>query len=130
MIPVYYLSWHYTRAFRHILDIYKNVIFFSLNFFSIKILFRTIFRPLKKNIEVKKENNEDDPNSEIGIVTFLMTLLGSVLRLVTIVVGILSAIFVFVFWALVFIFWALLPLILTFIFVAGLISFLIYGDIF
>lgn len=129
MIPVYYLSWHYTRAFKHILDIHKNVIFFSLNFFSIKTLFKTIFRPLKKNVEVKKKN-VDDPGSEIALVTVLMVIVGVVVRMSTIVLGLLSAVAVFFFWALVFIVWTLLPLILAFLFFAGLISFMKYGNVF
>lgn len=130
LIPVYYLSWHYTRAFKHILDIYKNVIFFSLNFFSIKTLFRTIFRPLKKNVQVKKTKNDEDPGSEIALVTVLMVIVGVVLRLLTIIAGLFSAILVFIFWAFVFIFWTLLPLILAFLFFAGLISFIKYGNVF
>ena len=129
LIPVYYLSWHYTRAFKHILDIHKNVIFFSLNFFSIKTLFKTIFRPLKKNVEVKKKN-VDDPGSEIALVTVLMVIVGVVVRMSTIVLGLLSAVAVFFFWALVFIVWTLLPLILAFLFFAGLISFMKYGNVF
>lgn len=129
LIPIYYLSWHYTRAFRHILDIHKNVIFFSLNFFSIKTLFKTIFRPLKKNVEVKKKN-ADDPGSEIALVTVLMVAVGIIVRVTTIVFGMLSAIAVFFFWALVFIVWTLLPLILAFLFFAGLISFMKYGNVF
>ena len=129
LIPIYYLSWHYTRAFRHILDIHKNVIFISLNFFSIKTLFKTIFRPLKKNVEVKKKN-ADDPGSEIALVTVLMVAVGIIVRVTTIVLGMLSAIAVFFFWALVFIVWTLLPLILAFLFFAGLISFMKYGNVF
>lgn len=130
LIPVYYLSWHYTRAFKHILDIHKNVIFFSMNFFSIKTLFRTIFRPLKKNVEVKKIKNADDPNSEVALVTVLMVIVGVIVRILTIVLGLFSAIVVFFFWSLVFIVWTLLPLILAFLFFAGLISFMKYGNVF
>lgn len=130
LIPIYYLSWHYTRAFKHILDVYKNVIFFSFNFFSIKTLFITIFRPLKKKVEVKKEKRDDDPGSEIFVVTLLMTILGIFIRLFTITAGMFSATVVFLFWAIVFIIWVLLPLVLAFLFFAGLISFMKYGNFF
>lgn len=130
LIPIYYLSWHYSRAFKHVLDIYKNVMFFSLNFFSIKTLFSTIFRPFKSPIEVKKSKNKDDANSEIAIVTFLMVCLGLFVRTATIITGILFAILVFFFWAIVFVFWAVLPIVLMFLLFAGLISYLKYGHIF
>ncbi len=129
LIPIYYLSWHYTVAYKHILDVYKNVIFFSVNFFSIKSLFKTIFRPFKKTVEVKNVEKQDDPESEIFLVTVLMIILGVTLRLATITIGMLTAIAVFIFWAFVFVFWTILPLVLLFLFFAGLISFLRYGNI-
>lgn len=119
LIPAYYLSWHYTTAFAHILAVYRNIVFFSYNFFSIKLLFKTIFQPFRS----RSEAGSDEKDREMMLVTIVVGLVGFLVRIATILCGLLSFILTFVFWTAVFIFWIVLPFLSLGLFAAGLISF-------
>ena len=120
LIPAYYLAWHYTTALGHILTLYRNVVFFSFNFFSIPELLRTIFRPFRTR-EFVSHKSEDQ---EHIIVTVVMGVVGFLVRTVTIICGFCSFLLTFVFWLSVFLLWLSLPIVSVLIFTAGLIRFL------
>jgi hypothetical protein len=120
LIPAYYLSWHYTTAFAHILRIYRNVVFFSVNFFSIKLLLRTLFRPLRRS-PIASTRPED---AEHAVVTFIMSFMGFMIRTVTVICGLCSLIITLAFWLAVFCLWVVLPFVSLGLFSVGLISFL------
>ncbi len=119
LIPAYYLAWHYTSAIAHLLAIYRNVVFFSFNFFSIKILFRTLFMPFSRKNKVAK--NEED--REHLVVTIMMSLLGFIIRTATVICGACAMLLVFLFWTLMLCIWMVLPFVAIILFIFGMISF-------
>lgn len=119
LIPAYYLAWHYTSAIAHLLAIYRNVVFFSFNFFSVKILLRTIFRPFRRTRYI----TTDPANQEHIIVTIMMSFIGLCVRAVTIVCGSLAVILACVFWTVVMFVWLALPFVSVVLFIFGMLSF-------
>lgn len=119
LIPAYYLAWHYTSAVAHLLAIYRNVIFFSFNFFSVKILLRTLFRPFRRKHVV--ETNPE--NRETILVTIIMSIIGFLVRTVTVICGLCAALLIFLFWAVVLCVWLVLPFVAIVLFIFGILSF-------
>lgn len=119
LIPAYYLSWHYTSAIVHILAIFRNVVFFSFNFFSVKILLRNIFRPFRRTRYISK----DPADQEHVIVSIMMSFIGFCVRTVTIVCGLLAVLLACVFWTVVICVWIVLPFLSVVLFIFGMLSF-------
>jgi hypothetical protein len=115
LIP-YYFAWHYSRGIKSLLEIWVNYLWFVWNFFSVRLLIKTLFKPYRKINEYTKLI---DIENESKIVTFIMSLVGFVLRSVVIVVGISAALLILIFGLSLFILWFLLPFILLIILITG-----------
>lgn len=115
LIP-HYLKWHYTRAIAELVEVWGNYLWCTTNYFSIKVLIKSFFKPFKK----VKETTKTDEQKEAGIVTFMMSIFGIIIRLVIITAGIFSWILILIFGFLVFLVWLVLPFIMLFIFFSGL----------
>ncbi len=119
LIPAYYLAWHYTSAIAHILAIFRNVVFFSFNFFSVTTLLRTMFRPFRRTRYV----STNPANQEHIIVTIVMSFIGLCVRTVTVVCGIFATVLACIFWTAVICVWLALPFISVVLFIFGMLSF-------
>jgi hypothetical protein len=86
IIP-YYFSWHYSQGTISYFKIWKNLVWFLWNFFSIKILLKTFFAPFEK----LKENYSGGLDIENWlssiVVTSLMRLVVMIARSAIIVLG-------------------------------------------
>lgn len=108
----YYLSWHYKEALVGIYNIWRNLLWFILNFFSIKTLFKTFFAPFLRLKENYKGGLDLGNFFETLVVTTLMRLVGMILRTMVIVAGIFVWIFFIFLGAVFFALWFVLPFLL------------------
>ena len=107
--------WHFYETPKFLFGVWKNYILFALNYFSLPLLFKSLFAPWRKY----KWNY---PRG-INVAEFFNTLisnvfsrfLGALMRIVLIIFGILFQIFVIFAGFIIFLLWLLLP----FIVIAG-----------
>lgn len=117
----YYLVWHYTGALKRLTIIYRDIVFFITDFFSLKILLKSFFAPWRRLGEEYPKNffNLTEILSTL-IVNFLMRLVGMFIRLILIFVGILTLSLIVLMYPICVIFWLALPLFILLLFVGGL----------
>lgn len=122
LIFPHYISWHYTRGLSDLIRLYKNIIWFIWNFFSIKVFLKTILSPFKRlDVRARNKFNLEDVFSAI-VTNLLMRILGFVLRSFFIILGLLIEILFIVTAVVFFILWLLVPFILLAMLVAGFIA--------
>jgi len=109
-LPISYLLWHYTTAWTDLLRLYKNFSWFLWNFFSIRILFETLFSPWHRI----KEHAEKDTGGLLGsiILNLILRLIGFFARAATIVWGILALVLFSILFSVFFVLWAFLPILI------------------
>lgn len=121
IIP-YYFTWHYGQGFISYFKIWKNLIWFLWNFFSIKILLKTFFTPFQK----LKENYAGGLDIEGWLTSFaittLMRIVGMISRGIIIILGlIILSVFIVLGFIGIFI-WLTLPFIISVIIVFSIIA--------
>jgi len=121
LITPYYLKWHYSKAIFSIFEIWKNLMWFLWNFFSIKILLKTFFSPFERLKEKYSGGLDIENFMSAMIVNLIMRLIGIVIRTTIIIFGLLVCIFFVILGIFGFIIWFFLPLILVYIFIISLI---------
>lgn len=117
----HYLAWHYGRALAEFSHIYRDIIGFVYNFFSIGILLRSYFAPWRRMGEDYPEDKFDF--ASIGstlVVNTIMRLVGIFMRTVIIIVGLLMLFLVAIFYPVLLFVWLLWPLLIPFLFLLGL----------
>ncbi|MEQ1500066.1 MAG: hypothetical protein ABL917_01685 [Parcubacteria group bacterium] len=116
----YYLLWHYGLALKDIKNIWFNFIAFVYNFFSIPVLFSTIFAPW--------ERIKDYGNSAIWesfIFNSLMRIVGVCIRSLFIFIGLLSVLVTIFAGVIVYFFWFFGPFMILNIFIWGINQFFV-----
>lgn len=115
-----YLKWHYTKALLSTFSLWKNILVFLFNFFSIKSLLGNFFTPWKR----LADNYPKRFNLQIYFFTFLvntiMRVLGVILRSIVILIGLLTCLVYIVILPLTLIFWLALPPIIAWLIIKGL----------
>jgi hypothetical protein len=119
-LPFRYFLWHYTRAFRDIIGIWANAMWFVGNLFSVKTLVLTVFQPLKL-MQEEKGNFLTDPAvfAQNLLVNVIMRIVGAVTRLGLLLIALCGWGIFTVLAMLGLIAWVLLPPVLLGIFVTG-----------
>jgi hypothetical protein len=115
-----YLTWHYSRAFSDIFAIWRNITHFIFHFFSIPLLFRTLFAPWKR-IEAVRETEGLNLGDFLAtkIVNLIMRLVGAMMRTILIAVGLAVTGSVVVAGCFFFAAWTLLPVAVVVLVLAG-----------
>jgi uncharacterized membrane protein len=116
LIP-HYFSWHYSTALADLISFWENYLWFILNYFSIKLILRTLFKPYRHLTELTRTQ---DNKKELKIVTALAGIFGSVIRVVTVVVGILTFLLAFSLGLFIFLLWLILPFFILLIFLVSI----------
>jgi hypothetical protein len=124
LIIPYYFSWHYKRGIVDYFKVWKNLIWFLWNFFSIKVLFKTFFMPFQKLKEDYSGGLDIENFLSSIVVTTLMRMVGMFFRSVIIITGLIS-IFSFIILGLMgMVVWLTLPLIIVWFVITSIIALL------
>ncbi len=104
-----YFTWHYSEGTKSYLRIWKNYLKFFWRYFSIGLLSRTIFYPWRRDITSRGPGF--DPKEFLEALSFNLISrgVGAVVRLITIITGLIVETAVFVFGAFFFLVWLALP---------------------
>ncbi len=120
LIVPHYISWHYTKGVSDLIALFKNLVWFIWNFFSVQILLQTLFVPFQK-LSVKSTKRFDIEGFFSALVTnLLMRVVGFFVRGLFIVMGIFSLVVFVLGFAVFFLIWMAMPLLLVSIFVLGI----------
>jgi hypothetical protein len=112
----YYLSWHYSTALSDMKNIWKNFIVFFYNFFSIQLLFKTLFSPWHR---INESYNRIEDFFGNLLINTIMRLVGVFVRLVFIVLGLSTILVCLIAGVIVYILWCILPFVLIYTILQG-----------
>jgi ATP-dependent Clp protease ATP-binding subunit ClpC len=112
MLILDYFIWHYTRAIKQGIIIWKNLLWFLNNFFSLKLLLKTLFQPFKRLQEYRGKGFDLQRFFETLIINIMMRLVGFLMRSIVIILGIIIETFALLGGIIALIFWIFLPLLI------------------
>ena len=115
-----YFSWHYGAALKKGLIIWRNFLWFVAHFFSIGLLFRTLFSPWKRMHEYYGRGFDLGRYFETLIINVIMRLVGFFARSIFILAGLAVEAGTIILGALVFAIWLGMPLFLILCFSRGI----------
>ena len=107
-----YAKWHYGQGLRELFGVTQNFLWFVVNFFSFKLLFKTLFTPWKRLGENYEGGFDLSALASTLIVNSIMRIVGFVTKTLVLVVGLISYILVAIFAFFILIIWILAPAIL------------------
>jgi len=107
-----YVKWHYSQGLRELFGVSGNFLWFVTNFFSFRLLLRTLLAPWKRLGEHYKGGLDLNAFASSLVVNGLMRAVGLVTRTLVLLVGLISYTLVLIFSFFVFIIWILAPAIL------------------
>lgn len=120
-IAIVFWRWYYGEAIKDVLTGWKNYIIFSLNYFSIPLLLRTILNPWKRDITRKPRGFDVKKVFEYISFNLISRGIGFLVRFFTIIVGIIFFLLVLVFGFVFFIVWLILPFAIVGLFIFAII---------
>ena len=112
-IAIVFWRWYYGQAIKDVLTGWRNYIIFSLNYFSIPLLLKTLLAPWKRDITKKPRGLDIQKFFEYIAFNSISRGLGFLVRFFTIIVGIIFSLLVIVLGAVFFVIWLLLPFIIA-----------------
>lgn len=104
-----YIKWHYGQGLRELFGVAGNFLWFVANFFSFKLLLRTLFSPWKRLGEHYAGGFNLEALASAIVVNSLMRAVGFVTRIVVLSIGFISYILVAVFSFFILMVWVLAP---------------------
>jgi len=107
-----YAKWHYGTGVRELVSVAGNFLWFVGNFFSFRLLARTLFAPWKRMGETYGEGFDFERIAGSFIVNSLMRAVGFATRAVVLVVGLASYLAMLAFCLALFLIWLLAPIFL------------------
>ena len=117
LLPGSYLLWHYTLAWADLLRLYRNFTWFLWSFFSVSLLFHTLFAPWKR----LHENSKKELGGFLGsaILNLILRFIGFFARAFSILTGLVAIVLLTIFAAAFFVLWPLMPLIVVVLILNG-----------
>lgn len=120
-VMIIFWRWYYGEAVKNILTAWKNFVIFSMEYFSIPLLLKTLISPWKRDITKKPRGFDLKEIFQYLSFNAVSRVMGLIIRLPTICIGILSFFATVIFGALFFIIWLVLPLIIIGLFALALV---------
>ncbi len=111
-IFVIWFLWHFYEMPKFLFSAWKNYLRFGLDYFSISLLFKTLFSPWRRYRWRYSKGFDIVEFFNTLISNFFSRILGAVCRVVLIIIGIIFQIFIFIAGILVILFWLFIPLII------------------
>lgn len=116
----HYFIWHYGRAVKDLTKIYRNLIVFTFNFFSVPILVASFFAPWRRMGEDYPERSvEPFDYFSVFVVNLIMRLVGIFMRGIVIVLGMTFTLLLILTYPVILLFWLILPIVVVIIFFVG-----------
>lgn len=107
-----YGKWHYGQGLRELFAVSGNFLWFVSNFFSFKLLLKTLFSPWKRLGESYGGVFEFEKFASALVVNSMMRVVGFVTKLIVLLVGLVTYLVVCIFALFVLLIWILAPFIL------------------
>jgi hypothetical protein len=114
-------AWHYRKGLTSFLGVLKNIIWFEWNFFSIDLLFQTLFSKWRRLGEEYTGGFNMLNTLTVFTINTLMRIFGAFIRTAVIVGGLTTLIVSIVLAAALILIWLLLPAVLILLVVYGII---------
>jgi hypothetical protein len=114
--------WQFYEMPKFLFSVWRNYLFFGLDYFSISLLLKTLFSPWRKYNWVYPKNFDIKEFFNTLISNAVSRILGAICRIVLIIVGAVAQFFIFVIGIIVILSWLLIP----FIIASGILFFLTY----
>lgn len=111
-IVIIFWRWYYGEAIKDVLIAWRNYIIFSLNYFSIPLLLRTLFSPWRRDITRKPRGLDFQKLFEYIAFNSISRGIGFLVRFLTIIIGVVFFFLVLILGLLFFIIWLCLPFII------------------
>lgn len=111
-IFIAYAKWHYGRGLKELFGVSRNFLWFVVHFFSFKILLKTLFVPWKRLGENYEGGLDLGKYASAFIVNTLMRAVGFCTKVVVLIVGFASYVFVLSLSLLIMLIWVLAPAVL------------------
>lgn len=120
----YYFFWHYGRALSDFFRVFGNLVWAAVNFFSIRVLIKTLLAPWRR-LREERQQPGFDLEEWFGdkIVNSLMRLVGFFVRSITILIGLTIILLILIIGVISFIIWLLMPAVLLTLLVLAFITF-------
>ncbi len=109
----HYILWHYTTAFSEILHVWKNLLWFTYNFFSLPQMFKSYFSPWKRMTEERGNTFNFEDLAGFIIINLISRIIGMILRTIIISVGLLAILVLILAIIITYIFWIFAPILLV-----------------
>jgi len=113
-------GWHYGRAVKGLVGIWKNFIIFVREYYSIPLLLRTLVAPWRRDITRRPRGLDIKKLFESFAFNLISRSIGFFIRSITIIIGFICLLGVIILGILALIIWLLLPVILLFFIIKGL----------
>lgn len=109
----HYFAWHYSTALFRFSVIYRDIVIFVKNFFSLGVLLRSFLSPWRRLNEPYPENRFDlSEMASVFVVNILMRLVGIFIRSIFIIIGLMALILTLALYPVLLLFWLVLPLVI------------------
>jgi len=115
-----YLKWHYGKAVRSLGSVWKNFLYFILDFFSIQLLFENFFDPWKKMTDPYPSLIEFKEFFYILVTNIITRIIGIIMRTILLLIGLVCYIIFAILYPLALIIWLALPIIITVMIISSL----------
>lgn len=121
-IAHHYLLWHYTAAFKEILHVWKNFMWFTVHFFSLPQLLRSYIAPWKRITLDRGQTFNFEDLAGFIIINLISRIIGVLLRTAVILMGTIALVLLIVVIFFVYLFWLFAPALLLVFLYYGLVS--------
>jgi len=111
-IVLVFWRWYYGEALKNVLIAWRNFIIFALNYFSIPLLFKTLFAPWRRDITKRPHGLDLKKFFEYLTFNTISRGLGFIVRLFTILAGIIYLVLTIIIGAIFFALWIIMPLVI------------------
>jgi len=122
MVSAFYdfFIWYYKDTVKTVLAVWKNYLWFNLNYFSLPILIKTFFSPWKKYHSFYKGPFEIWANLETLVFNLMSRIIGAIIRFFLLLSGLALEILILATGTGFFLIWICLPALIIFFFLAGI----------
>lgn len=121
LVVSHYLFWHYSVALVRFTAIYRDIVFFMSDFFSLSVLLKSFFAPWRRLSEPYPEDKFNISEIlAVFVVNSLMRLVGIIMRSIIIIAGLMVLFLVIIFYPILLVLWLALPLLIVILLAAGI----------